>query len=286
MNLVKTYWQLKKRYTLREAPFFERWHLDVPLIIGLLILMALGLIVLYSASKQDLSTFEGQIWRFALAFSVMLGVAQIPPAMLKRWAPWLFLVGCLLLIAVLLVGDTGKGAQRWLDLKVIRFQPSEILKIATPMAIAAFLCRNPLPPKMRSLLLASILIAIPMACIMKQPDLGTALMIGFSGACVLFLSGMSWRIVLSLITLAAASLPVLWHFMHNYQRQRVLTFLDPERDPLGNGYHIIQSKIAIGSGGLFGKGWLNGSQSQLDFIPEHATDFIFAVAGFSQGSFR
>jgi rod shape determining protein RodA len=183
----------------------------------------------------------------------------------------------LLLLAVLFFGDVGKGAQRWLNLGVFKFQPSEMVKLAVPLMIAWYLAKQPLPPKLKTIALTFTLIAIPVGLIAKQPDLGTSLLVGSAGIFALFLAGISWRFIITLFGLAAAAAPVVWINMHNYQKQRVLTFLDPEKDPLGSGYHIIQSKIAIGSGGLFGKGWFNGTQSQLDFLPERHTDFIFAV---------
>jgi rod shape determining protein RodA len=204
-------------------------------------------------------------------------VAQVPPHALKMFAPWLFLLGTLLLLGVLFVGDTGKGAQRWLDLGFFRFQPSELLKLATPMMVAWYLAERRLPPSNKHIVLATVFIAIPTVLIAKQPDLGTAILIASSGLAVLFLAGISWKIIMGVIAAGAALAPVLWSFMKDYQKQRVLTFLSPEEDPLGSGYHIIQSKIAIGSGGLYGKGWTHGSQARLEFLPESSTDFIFAV---------
>ncbi len=236
-----------------------------------------GLVVLYSASGQDWGQVERQILRFGLAFGVMVGVAQVRPEQLFRWSPWLYLVGTLLLVLVLVVGDVGKGAQRWLDLGVIRFQPSEMVKLAVPMMLAWYLADKPLPPNWRHLGISAALMVVPVLLIAKQPDLGTALLVASAGVFVLFLSGIGWRLIFGLLGGAAAAAPIAWHFMRDYQKQRVLTFLDPENDPLGAGYHIIQSKIAIGSGGIWGKGWLEGTQSQLDFLPERHTDFIFAV---------
>jgi rod shape determining protein RodA len=197
--------------------------------------------------------------------------------MLQRLTPWTFLIGILLLLAVLIGGTISGGAQRWLDLYFVRFQPSEMMKLAVPMMVAWYLADVRLPPNRFQLLASGIMIAVPMLMIAKQPDLGTALLIASAGFFVLFLAGLHWRLMIFLGVLAGAAAPLVWHYMHAYQRQRVLTFLNPENDPLGTGYHIIQSKIAIGSGGLFGKGWLNGTQSQLDFLPERSTDFIFAV---------
>jgi rod shape determining protein RodA len=206
-------------------------------------------------------------------------MAQISPGWLRRGSPLIYALGLVLLTLVLVTGDIGKGAQRWLDLGFIRFQPSEMMKLAVPMMLAWFLADSRLPPSALRLLSAGVLVIVPTLLIAKQPDLGTALLIVSSGFFVLFLAGIYWRVLIGLLLSAAAIAPVAWHFMHEYQRQRVHTFLDPEQDPMGTGYHIIQSKIAIGSGGLYGKGWLNGTQSHLEFLPERSTDFIFAVLG-------
>jgi len=252
-------------------------HLDLPLLIGLLLLSGFGLVVLYSASGQDMAQVQRQLIRLGIAFAVMVGMAQISPRTLHRWSPWLFGLSLLLLAAVLAAGQIGKGAQRWLDLGFVRFQPSEMAKLAVPMMIAWFLSEKPLPPSAGRLLFACVLILLPTLMIAKQPDLGTSLLVASAGVFALFLAGISWRLMVSFAALLGAAAPLIWFLMRDYQRQRVLTFLNPESDPLGAGYHIIQSKIAIGSGGLFGKGWLNGTQSQLDFLPERHTDFIFAV---------
>ncbi len=261
----------------RRLGVLARIHLDLPLLTGLVLVATFGLVVLYSASGQDMAQVERQLLRFGLAFGIMFGVAQIRPEQLSRWSPWLYLIGTLMLVGVLAFGDIGKGAQRWLDLGVIRFQPSEMVKLAVPMMIAWYLADKPLPPSWSRLGLAAALIIVPVLLIAKQPDLGTSLLVASAGIFVLFLAGISWRPILGLLTLAGAAAPVAWYLMRDYQKQRVLTFLGPEKDPLGAGYHIIQSKIAIGSGGIWGKGWLNGTQSQLDFLPERHTDFIFAV---------
>ena len=253
-------------------------HMDWPLLVGLVVLSAVGLVVLYSSGGQDMDLIWRQCVRLGLAFGVMFVFAQIAPHHIERWAPWLFGVGILMLIAVLIFGAIGKGAQRWLDLGLFRFQPSEIMKLAVPMMIAWYLAENTLPPSRKVLAISGLIIAIPVILIVQQPDLGTSLLIGMAGIFALLLAGISWRLVGGFSVLAAACAPLVWYFgMHDYQRQRVLTFLNPESDPLGSGYHIIQSKIAIGSGGLYGKGWLNGTQSQLEFLPERSTDFIFAV---------
>jgi rod shape determining protein RodA len=254
-------------------------RLDWPLLAALLALFTLSLIVLYSAGNQDVALVMRQAARIGLALLATLVAAQIPPQQLRGWAPWLYGVGVALLLAVVVVGDIGKGAQRWLDLGLIRFQPSELMKLAVPLMLAWYLGDRPLPPSLRHVAIAAALVAVPTGLIVEQPDLGTALLVACSGTAVLFLAGISWRLMGLLATLIAALAPVAWFFLHDYQRQRVLMFLDPEGDPLGAGYHIIQSKIAVGSGGLYGKGWLNGTQSHLDFLPERSTDFIFAVLG-------
>lgn len=258
--------------------WLTRLHLDAPLLVALLIVAGGGLFVLYSASGENLSQVTRQGMRLAISFSVMLVIAQFSPQTLRRWSPRVFVFGVLLLLAVLLIGEIGKGAQRWLDLGFVRFQPSELMKIAVPMMVAWHLSDAALPPTRWRLLISALLIAVPVAMVIKQPDLGTAVLIGSAGFFTLFLAGLRWRLLLGIALIGAALLYPVWHFMlHDYQRERVHTFLNPERDPLGAGYHIIQSKIAVGSGGVYGKGWLNGTQSQLDFLPERHTDFIFAV---------
>ena len=259
-----------------------RWqalHLDPLLLVLLLSLAAVGLFILFSASNQNSAVVIRQTLRLSLAFGVMFLFAHISPKRYHQWAPWLFSAGLFLLIAVLVVGKIDKGARRWLDLGLFNFQPSEIMKLAMPMMLSYYLSDKKLPPKLIPLLISCTILLIPVILTAKQPDLGTAIIIAASGLCVLLLAGLSWRLIVRALTLGALSTPILWHFMHQYQKERVLTFLSPERDPLGSGYHIIQSKIAIGSGGIFGKGWLLGTQSHLQFLPAHATDFIFAVSG-------
>ncbi|NHA15037.1 rod shape-determining protein RodA [Thioalkalivibrio sp. XN279] len=253
--------------------------LDAPLLTGLLAVTAFGLVVLWSAGGQDQGLLVRQLVRLGVAFGVMLVIAQLPPKILRLWAPWMFVIGLGLLFAVLFFGDMGKGAQRWLDLGVVRFQPSEMMKLAVPMMAAWYLHDRPLPPRFLELCVLLLMVVVPAFLIARQPDLGTALLVASSGILVVLLGGLRVRMIVLLGALGAALAPVLWYFMHDYQRRRVLTFLQPESDPLGAGYHIIQSKIAIGSGGLFGKGWGNGSQAQLEFLPERSTDFIFAVLG-------
>ncbi len=209
----------------------------------------------------------------------MLVLAQVNPNFLRRTSPWLYAIGVLLLFIVYGMGHIGKGAQRWLDLGIIRFQPSELMKLAVPMTVAWFLHERPLPPSYPTLLLLTAMILLPVGLVAIQPDLGTAALIAIAGALVIVMAGLSVRIMGALAALGAVGAWFGWSFMHDYQRKRVLTFLDPQTDPLGAGYHIIQSQIAIGSGGVFGKGWMNGSQAQLEFLPERSTDFIFAVVG-------
>ena len=264
-------------YQSKTSRFLQYLHIDPVLLVGLLLLMTAGLGILYSASDGSVEVMQRQVIRLAVSFTVMFLVAQIPQHQLYIWAPWFFVLGIILLVLVLLAGDVGKGAQRWLNLYVIRFQPSEMMKLVTPMMLAWYLCEKPFPPKVSSLMISLILVILPTALIAKQPDLGTSLLVAAAGIFVVFFGGIRWRILFATIAGMMALVPVLWQFMHDYQKQRVLTLLDPESDPLGTGYHIIQSMIAIGSGGIYGKGWLNGTQSQLDFLPERTTDFIYAV---------
>ncbi|WP_341232182.1 rod shape-determining protein RodA [uncultured Methylophaga sp.] len=267
----------------RRVPGFQwrsglhRAHMDGFLILGILTLLLFSSVVLYSSGGEDVGLLLRQGVRMAIAITVMIILAQIHPDRFKDVAFWIYAVGLLMLIAVLLFGTIGKGAQRWLDLGFFRFQPSEIMKLAVPLVVAVYLADRPLPPSFVRMFFALVMIAVPALLIAKQPDLGTALLIASSGLIVVFLSGVSWRLIMSFLTLAAAAAPVLWYLMHDYQRRRVMTLFNPESDPLGAGYHIIQSKIAIGSGGLQGRGWLQGTQSHLEFLPERSTDFIFAV---------
>lgn len=262
---------------MEERTLMQRLHIDMPLLLGLLILCSMGLIVLYSAGGQEVDVVFRQVIRLGVAFFVMFFVAQIHPARLARWSLGIYIAGLLLLILVLYTGHTGKGAQRWLDLGFVRFQPSELMKLAVPMAISWYFAERQLPPTLIGIVVAIFMIIIPTIFIGKQPDLGTAFLVAAAGFAVLFIAGINWILIFGFAAISAALTPVLWNFMHTYQKKRVLTFLDPEQDPLGAGYHIIQSKIAIGSGGMYGKGWLNGTQSNLEFLPERSTDFIFSV---------
>ena len=260
----------------------HRLNIDGPLLGALLLTSGLGLVVLYSAVGENMELWLQQCVRLFVALVAMLIVAQLPPDLMRRWTPWGYLIGLILLILVLQSGEVGQGARRWLDLG-IRFQPSEIMKLAVPMMAAWFLHERRLPPRFLDLVIIGVLIVVPTTLIAMQPDLGTSLLITTAGVLVIVLAGLSMRVML---LLGVASIPgamVLWNYMQDYQKQRVLTLLNPDSDPLGAGYNIIQSKIAIGSGGLFGKGWTNGSQAQLEFLPERDTDFIFAVMGEEMG---
>lgn len=253
------------------------WHIDLPLLTALMAVGSLSLFVLYSASGESMEVVVGQALRLAIALVAMVVVAQIPPDWYRTATPWGYGAGILLLVLVLLFGDAAMGARRWLEIGFIRFQPSEVMKIAVPMAVAALFHERDLPPRWDAVGAAILLLAVPVVLVAVQPDLGTAMLIAASGCAVLYLAGLRWRVIGLLVLLAAAAAPLLWFNMHDYQQERVLTFLNPTRDPAGAGYHIIQSKIAIGSGGLFGKGWLESSQAHLDFLPESDTDFVFAV---------
>ena len=254
-------------------------HLDGPLLLSVLAVCTAGLVVLFSAAGEDLGVFLRQAARVGLGLGVLVATAQVPPRLWRAGAPWLYALGVLLLVAVTLTGDIAMGAQRWLDLGVVRFQPSEIMKIAVPLACAWFLHDRPLPPGLGTLAVLAVAILVPVLLIAEQPDLGTSLLVAAGGGLVVLLAGLQMRYIAGLGALLAAAVPVVWHFLHDYQRRRVFTFLNPQEDPLGAGYHTIQSQIAIGSGGVFGKGYMNGSQAQLEFLPERSTDFIFAVIG-------
>ncbi len=260
------------------ARLLRSLHIDGPLLGALLLICGFGLVVLYSAVGRNMDLWLQQCVRLGVALACLFVVAQLPPAWLRRWTPWGYLAGLALLSLVLILGEVGQGAQRWLDLGV-RFQPSELMKLAVPMMAAWFLHDRQLPPRFAHLLVIGLVIATPVIMIAVQPDLGTALLIGAAGFLVLVLAGLSMRLMAMLGLLSIPGAMMLWSFMQDYQKQRVLTLLDPDTDPLGAGYNIIQSKIAIGSGGLFGRGWTNGSQAQLEFLPERDTDFIFAVMG-------
>ncbi len=262
----------------RRSSLWFRFHIDLPLLAGILALMTISVFVVYSAGGQNIDMVIRQVIRMGIGLGAMLVVAQISPFTFQKWAPHIFVIGVIFLVAVLLVGDMGKGAQRWLNLGFMRFQPSEIMKLSLPMMMAWYVSKYTLPPTLKTSFIGFVIIAIPTLLISKQPDLGTSILVASSGFFVLFLAGLRFRILVGIAAAAGAFSPILWlYLMRDYQKQRVLTFLNPESDPLGSGYHIIQSKIAIGSGGTSGKGWLQGTQSQLEFLPERHTDFIFSV---------
>ena len=262
----------------RTVGLGEKFHLDIPTILLLLMICAYGLLILYSAVGQQTGPIVNQLIKIGVAFGVMIVMAQISPIFYLRIAPWLFGIGILLLVAVLFVGTTVNGSQRWLRIPgVLNFQPSELMKLVIPMMLASYFHDRHLPPLRRHVFWACVMIIIPVLLIARQPDLGTSLLIGASGLLVLLLAGISWRYVFGAIFAGLMAAPALWYVMRDYQRTRVMILLDPERDPLGAGWNIIQSKTAIGSGGLFGKGLFQGTQSHLDFLPESQTDFIVAV---------
>ncbi|WP_395764036.1 rod shape-determining protein RodA [Stutzerimonas balearica] len=263
----------------RRATLLQRLHIDGLLLLLLLTLAAASLFILYSASGKNLDLLMKQASSFGLGLGAMLVIAQFEPRFMARWVPLGYLVVVGLLLVVEFLGHTAMGATRWINIPgVIRFQPSEFMKIIMPMTIAWYLSSRPLPPRLKHTLVSLALIVVPFVLILKQPDLGTSLLILASGAFVLFIAGLPWRWILGAVTSLVPVAVGMWYFvMHDYQKQRVLTFLDPESDPLGTGWNIIQSKAAIGSGGVFGKGWLLGTQSHLDFLPESHTDFIIAV---------
>jgi len=256
----------------------RKLHIDIPLLIGLVLLLLMSFMMLYSASNQETALLIRQAARMGVSGVLMVVLAHINPRQFQRYSIPLYVLGVALLVAVLWVGDVGKGAQRWLDLGIFKFQPSEMIKITTPMMLAWYLAGHEIPPKWMHIVIATLFILIPTLLIVRQPDLGTSLLVASSGASVLYFAGISWRFLIASMVSISAFTPIYWEFfMRDYQKDRVLTFLNPEADPMGKGYHIIQSKIAIGSGGAYGKGWQGNTQSQLDFLPESSTDFIFAV---------
>jgi len=265
----------------RRASFLQRVHIDGWLLFLLLILATIGLFVLYSAGGRDQGLLIKQASSFGLGLLVMIVVAQLEPRFMARWSALLYVLGIMLLIIVEVVGHNAMGATRWINIPgLVRFQPAELMKLFVPMTLAWYLARHNLPPSFKRIVISAVLIVVPFVLIARQPDLGTAMLIMVSGVFVLFLGGLRWRWILSAIAAVVPIAVAMWMFvMHQYQKQRVLTFLNPESDPLGSGWNIIQSKAAIGSGGVFGKGWLLGTQSHLDFLPESHTDFIIAVLG-------
>ena len=255
----------------------QRLHIDFPLFLAFMAIFIVSLTTIYSASNSSIDAVVNQGIKILISISAMVVVAQFSPLSYARVGPWLYFLCLVLLILVLAIGETRNGATRWLNIGIISFQPSELMKIAMPLMIARYISRGALPPNISSVALSIIIVLIPSYLIMEEPDLGTSILIAFSGLVVIFLSGLKKRYLAVAFTLFLAYLPFMWSSIHPFQKKRVLSFLNPESDPLGSGYHLIQSKIAIGSGGVFGKGWLNSTQGQLDFLPERTTDFIFAI---------
>jgi rod shape determining protein RodA len=249
----------------------------VPLLVILLMIASIGFIVLYSALAADTGLLIRQGLRFGVGLTAFFLLSQLPPRYLRIWTPWMFFLGLALLLAVMVEGQIGTGALRWLELGIVTFLPAELLKLAAPMMVAWFMHERRLPPTFMQVVAMALIVLVPALLIADQPDLGTALLVIAAGGLTILLAGVSLRMIAALGVLCLAAAPILWTYMREYQRARVFTFLNPESDPLGAGYNIIQSKIAIGSGGLFGKGWLNGTQAHLEFLPERSTDFIFAV---------
>ena len=263
----------------KSLSIWTKLNLDPPLLFALVVLTGFGLLVLYSATDGNQAEMRRQIIFIGLAFIAMFSVAQVDVRVMRRWAPLMYLGSLSLLVVVLFFGSSTNGAQRWLDLPGLpRFQPSEIMKIVLPLTLAAYFSRRAIPPGSKHIFWSFALLGLPVVLIAMEPDLGTALLIGASGIFVLLLAGINWKLVGSALGVGFLSIPAMWIFyLKDYQQQRILTFLNPENDPLGTGWNIIQSKTAIGSGGVYGKGWLNGVQSRLDFLPEGQTDFIVAV---------
>jgi rod shape determining protein RodA len=269
-----------RRTVTATARLLRALHLDGMLLSGLVAVSCFGMFILYSAAGDNTVLWLNQLARLGIGFAVMIALAQVPDHFLRMLAPAGYALGLLLLAVVAVAGDVGKGAQRWLDLGFVRFQPSEILKLGVPMMCAWYLHQRPLPPSLRDVAIVLVTVLVPVVLIAEQPDLGTALLVAAAGLIVLVMGGLPWTYLLGGVAVLGATVPLVWRFLlHDYQRQRVLTLLDPQSDALGAGYHIIQSQIAIGSGGVFGKGWTNGSQAQLEFLPERSTDFIYAVIG-------
>ena len=258
-------------------------HIDAPLLLITCLLMLAGLSTVFSATYDSNNRLFGQIANMLVGLAVMWGVAQLPPQKLMRFAVPLYVLGVVLLVCVFLFGVKVNGAKRWLPLGFMRIQPSELLKIATPLMLAWYFHKYEAVLKLRHFAMAGLLLIVPFGLIAKQPDLGTAILVGAAGFYVIFFAGLPWKVIAGMIIAACSAAPFVWTMLHDYQRKRILTLIDPTTDPLGSGYHIIQSTIAIGSGGAFGKGWLEGTQTHLEFIPERHTDFIFAVFSEERG---
>ena len=273
---------------IRKSILKLRWesiHLDPLLFFLILCLAGLGLMILYSASNASTHVVSHQVIHFLIATTCLIGVAQINPNRLKIITPYLYLLSLCLILLVPFIGHSSQGAKRWIGFHAFYIQPSEIMKLAMPMMLAWLMDEYHCPPSGKLLLTCFIVLLLPVAFIAKQPDLGTAIVIFISGLFVIILAGLNWKYFVGMIALAVATSPVAWHFMHAYQKNRILTLLNPQNDPLGTGYNIIQSEITVGSGGFWGKGWLRGTQTHLAFLPTHTTDFIFAVSAEEFGLF-
>lgn len=280
LYLHKPRWQ-----RLPGMHFLTRLQWDSWLFVLLCLMLTLSFVLIYSASSQKVSALVKQGMHVLLSLGVFITIAQFSPRTFKQWTPILYTLGIVLLLAVFFFGSASKGAQRWIHLPGFRFQPSELMKLFLPLMLAYYLDSQKLPLSKMSILVSLIIILVPGLMIAKQPDLGTGLLVIATGFGVLFFAGLRWGWIIKMFLLVLSALPLVWWKLHDYQRARVLTFLDPEHDPLGSGYHIIQSKIAIGSGGFFGKGWCQGTQAQLNFLPERTTDFVFGVLGEEFGFF-
>jgi len=280
------FWKVKKMIANNNKDIFslkpseglqQRLHIDFPLFLAFMVIFMISLTTIYSASNSSIDAVLNQGIKIMISIFAMGVVAQFSPLSYARIGPWLYCVCLVLLILVLIIGETRNGATRWLNIGITSFQPSELMKIAMPLMIAGYISRGALPPNVSSVALSITIVLIPSYLIMEEPDLGTSILVAFSGLVVIFLSGLKKRYLALAFALFLAYLPFMWSNIHPFQKKRVLSFLNPESDPLGSGYHLIQSKIAIGSGGIFGKGWLKSTQGQLDFLPERTTDFIFAI---------
>jgi rod shape determining protein RodA len=252
-------------------------NLDGPLLMIAALIVGLGLITLYSATMEVPRRFNAQLINICVALTAMWIMAQVPPQLMMRFAVPVYVLGVALLVGVALFGFVAKGARRWLDIGVMTIQPSELMKLGLPLMLAWFFHKSEGATRLREFAVAALILAIPVGLIVRQPDLGTAILVSGAGFFVIFLAGLRWRVIFGAIAVGAAAIPFVWPLLHDYQRRRVLTMIDPTSDPLGAGYHIIQSTIAVGSGGIWGKGWLKGTQTHLEFIPERHTDFVFAV---------
>lgn len=274
------YEELYHTEEVKPKGFLAFFHLDTVLFFLISVLTVFSLLVLYSASNHNMDYVMSQAIKILIGFILMILIAFIPPERIKQLTPLFYLIALILLLAVVFVGVESNGAYRWIDLKVIRFQPSELAKLAVPMMLAYYLHKTNIPPTFTNVVGSLMIIGIPFGLIFVQPDLGTAIIILFSGVVVLFLGGIQWRYVFIAFMTVAIAIPSMWFFgLKSYQKDRIITFLNPELDPLGKGYQIIQSKIAIGSGGIYGKGWQNSTQVSLQFLPEATTDFIYAIIG-------